>query len=157
MKNKYLEYYMDSKIYGKDEVQKSIEDTKKEFPNKEIEVQVRLNEFGVYIIKFTFKNKNSFIKNIFIKLKIKKKNKLLLAENEEKNVIFEKEKKNKENKRTRKNKETKKDKTFKNINQIINVEEKEIKTKQDKVQKRFEKYYGRTYGAYKPTHTYKPY
>ncbi len=157
MKNKYLEYYMDSKIYGKDEVQKSIEDTKKEFPNKEIEVQVSLNEFGVYIIKFTFKNKNSFIKNIFIKLKIKKKNKLLLAENEEKNVIFEKEKKNKENKRTRKNKEIKKDKTFKNINQIINVEEKEIKTKQDKVQKRFEKYYGRTYGAYKPTHTYKPY
>ena len=57
MKNKYLEYYMDSKIYGKDEVQKSIEDTKKEFPNKEIEVQVNLNEFGVYIIKFTFKNK----------------------------------------------------------------------------------------------------
>lgn len=157
MKNKYLEYYMDSKMYGKDEVQKSIENTKKEFPNKEIEVQVNLNEFGVYIIKFTFKNKNSFIKNIFIKLKIKKKNKLLLAENEEKNVIFEKEKKNKENKRTRKNKEIKKDKTFKNINQIINVEEKEIKTKQDKVQKRFEKYYGKTYGAYKPTHTYKPY
>ena len=115
MKNKHLEYYMDSKMYGKDEVQKSIENTKKEFPNKEIEVQVNLNKFGVYIIKFTFKNKNSFIKNIFIKLKIKKKNKLLLAEN------------------------------------------KEVKTKQDKVQKRFEKYYGKTYGAYKPTHTYKPY
>ena len=150
---------MDSKIYGKDEVQKSIEDTKKEFPNKEIEVQVNLNEFGVYIIKFTFKNKNSFIKNIFIKLKIKKKNKLLLTENKEKINKFEKEKKNEEDKKTKKNKESRKDKNFNNINQIISVnEQKEVKTKQDKVQKRFEKYYGKTYGAYKPTtHTYKPY
>ena len=38
MKNKYLEYYMDSKIYSKDEVQQSIDDTKKEFPNKEIDI-----------------------------------------------------------------------------------------------------------------------
>ena len=66
MKNKHLEYYMDSKIFSKNEVQKSIDDTKKEFPNKEVEVQVSLNKFGVYVITFTFKNKNSFIKNIFI-------------------------------------------------------------------------------------------
>ena len=87
MKNKHLEYYMDSKIFSKNEVQKSIDDTKKEFPNKEVEVQVSLNKFGVYVITFTFKNKNSFIKNIFIKLKLKRKNKLLLSEKvETKNV-----------------------------------------------------------------------
>ena len=56
---KYLEYYMDSKIYSKDEVQKSIDETRKEFPKKEIEVQVQLNKFGVYIITFIFKNRNS--------------------------------------------------------------------------------------------------
>ena len=59
MKNKHLEYYMDSKIFSKNEVQKSIDDTKKEFPNKEVEVQVSLNKFGVYVITFTFKNKNN--------------------------------------------------------------------------------------------------
>ncbi len=116
-RTKYLEYYMDSKIYSKDEVEKSIDETKKEFPKKEIDVQVHLNNFGVYIITFIFKNKNSFIKNIFIKLRLKKKNKLLLAEN------------------------TKKDK----------------KPKEDKMQKRFEKYSNKIYGQYKATHTYRPY
>ena len=111
-RTKYLEYYMDSKIYSKDEVEKSIDETKKEFPKKEIDVQVHLNNFGVYIITFIFKNKNSFIK-----LRLKKKNKLLLAEN------------------------TKKDK----------------KPKEDKMQKRFEKYSNKIYGQYKATHTYKPY
>lgn len=112
-KTKYLEYYMDSKIYSKDEVQKSIDETKKEFPNRQIDVQVHLNKFGVYIITFTFNKKNSFIRKIFIKLKFRKKNNLLLTE--------------------------------------------ESGTKQDKVQKRFEKYNNKTYGQYKATHTYRPY
>ena len=112
-KTKYLEYYMDSKIYTKDEVQKSIDETKKEFPNRQIDVQVHLNKFGVYIITFTFNKKNSFIRKIFIKLKFRKKNNLLLTE--------------------------------------------ESETKQDKVQKRFEKYNNKTYGQYKATHTYRPY
>ena len=112
-RTKYLEYYMDSKIYSKDEVQKSIDETKKEFPNRQIDVQVHLNKFGVYIITFTFNKKNSFIRKIFIKLKFRKKNNLLLTE--------------------------------------------ESETKQDKVQKRFEKYNNKTYGQYKATHTYRPY
>ena len=86
-KTKYLEYFMDSKIYSKDEVQKSIDETKKEFPNRQIDVQVQLNKFGVYIITFTFNKKNSFIRKIFIKLKFRKKNNLLLTENTKKNKI----------------------------------------------------------------------
>ena len=112
-RTKYLEYYMDSKIYSKNEVQKSIDETKKEFPNRQIDVQVHLNKFGVYIITFTFNKKNSFIRKIFIKLKFRKKNNLLLTE--------------------------------------------ESEIKQDKVQKRFEKYNNKTYGQYKATHTYRPY
>lgn len=142
-KTKYLEYYMDSKLYSKDEVQKSIDETKKEFPNKQIDVQVHLNKFGVYIITFTIKNKKSLIRNIFIKLKFKNKENLLLAESENKH------KKPKED-------------TNNNINQIINKEETHYsenkeKTKQSKVQKRFEKYNNKVYGQYKPTHTYRPY
>lgn len=86
-KTKYLEYYMDSKIYSKEEVQKSIDETKKEFPNRQIDVKVHLNKFGVYIITFTFNKKNSFIRKIFIKLKFRKKNNLLLTENTKKNKI----------------------------------------------------------------------
>lgn len=65
--NKNLEYYLDSRIYSKEEVQKSIEETKKEFPNKQMEVSVVLNEFGVYTITFQFQNKN----NYFHKIKMK--------------------------------------------------------------------------------------
>ena len=67
---KYLEYYMDSKVYSKDEVQKSIDETKKEFSNRQIDVQVHLNKFGVYIITFTFNKKNSFIKAIYFSQKM---------------------------------------------------------------------------------------
>lgn len=131
MKNKHLEYYMDSKIFSKNEVQKSIDNTKKEFSNKEIEVQVSLNKFGVYVITFTFKNKNNFIKNIFIKLKMKKKSKLLLTEN----INTKKE--------------------TKGINQILSIDKEN--SKKSKEQSRLEKYYGKKYGAYKQTHTYRPY
>lgn len=62
-KNKYLEYYMDSKIYSKEEVQKSIDNTKKEFSSKKVNVQVYLNEFGVYIITFEL-----IIKIVFLKI-----------------------------------------------------------------------------------------
>lgn len=56
---KYLQYYLDSKTYNDDEIQKSIENTKKEFKNKNIQVNVKLNEFGVYVITFKFENKNT--------------------------------------------------------------------------------------------------
>ena len=82
----------------------------------------------MYIVTFTFRNKSSFFKNIFIKLKMKKKDKFLLTENiENKNV--------------------------KDVNQIIKVK----KTKYEKVQQRFEKYYDKKYGEYKKTGTYRPY
>lgn len=58
---KCLEYYLDSRIYNPEEVQKSIEETKKEFQNKEIKVEVEINSFGMYIITFYFENKNTFL------------------------------------------------------------------------------------------------
>lgn len=66
--NKNLEYYLDSKIYSSEEVQKSIEATKKEFSNKKIKVSIALNEFGMYIITFKFENKNTFFNRIKINI-----------------------------------------------------------------------------------------
>lgn len=152
--NKYLEYYMDSKKYSEEEVEKSIDETKKEFPNKKIDVEVYLNNFGVYVITFKFNNKNSFLKSIFIKIKAKRKKNLLLKEHNEKIEITENEEDNKESKKTkiRRGNKLKKKANIKKENTI-----KHRKTKQDKIQKRFEKYYGNKYGKYKNTGTYKPY
>lgn len=77
-KNKYLEYYLDSRIYSSEEVQKSIDETKKEFPNKNVKVNITLNDFGVYIITFEFENKNTYFNRIKIKLWRKFKKTLLL-------------------------------------------------------------------------------
>lgn len=55
--NKCFEYYLDSKIYGSEEIQKSIDETKKEFPKKNIKVYVSLNDYGMYVITFYFKSK----------------------------------------------------------------------------------------------------
>ena len=76
--NKQLEYYLDSRIYSSEEVQKSIIETKKEFPNKKVKVNIALNEFGVYIITFTFENKHTYFNRIKIRLWRKFKKPLLL-------------------------------------------------------------------------------
>ena len=80
---KYLEYYMDSRIYTSEQVQESIEETKKEFPNKKIKVTLALNDFGVYIITFKFENKNNYFNKLIIKLKSKFKRQMLLNEYKE--------------------------------------------------------------------------
>lgn len=56
-KDKCLEYYLDSRIYNLEEVQKNIEKTKQEFPKKEIKVNISMNQYGMYIITFYFENK----------------------------------------------------------------------------------------------------
>lgn len=66
--NKNLEYYLDASVYSSEEVQKSIEETKKEFPNKKVKVSIALNEFNMYIITFQFENKNNFFNTIIIKI-----------------------------------------------------------------------------------------
>lgn len=67
--NKCLEYFLDSRIYTKEDVQKSIEETKKEFSNKEIKVSIELNEFDVYIVTFKFENKDTYLDKMKINLK----------------------------------------------------------------------------------------
>lgn len=81
--NKNLEYYLDSRIYSGEEVQKSIEETKKEFPNKKVKVKIALNEFGMYIITFKFENKNTFFNKIIIKMWRKFKRTLMLDNGEQ--------------------------------------------------------------------------
>lgn len=81
-KNKNLEYYLDSRIYSKEEVKQSIEETKKEFPNKKVEVKVVLNEFGMYIITFQFENQESWFNRIVIKIWTKFKKTLMLGAGE---------------------------------------------------------------------------
>lgn len=84
--NKNLKYYLDSRTYSNEEIQKSIEETKKEFPNKKVKVSISLNDFGVYVITFQFENKNNFFNKIKIKF-WKKFKKTLLLENGNKNRL----------------------------------------------------------------------
>ncbi len=62
--SKSLEYYLDSRIYSSEQVQESIEETKKQFPNKKIKVTIGLNEFEVYVVTFKFENKNNYLEKL---------------------------------------------------------------------------------------------
>ena len=79
-KSKCLQYYLDSRIYNQEEVQKNIDETKKEFPNKEITVDITINRFGMYVITFYFENKNTIFNRIRIYFRRKKHERLLLQE-----------------------------------------------------------------------------
>lgn len=141
MKSKCLEYYLDSKIYNDMEVQESINETKKEFKNKEISVEVSLNCYGVYIITFYFENKDTLFNKIKIIFKKKQKTTYLLKENNE-----------------IKNEETK---SIEDIKYIPNTRRNNInaskREKNNKEKSRLEKYYGNKYGQYKTTKVYRPY
>lgn len=77
-KNKCLEYYLDASIYSSQDIQKSIDETKKEFANKEVNVSITLNDFGMYVVTFQFKNKNTYWNRIKIRCKRKFQKPLLL-------------------------------------------------------------------------------
>ena len=56
--NKYIEYYFDSKSYNKFQVLQNMEEeVSKEFPNQKAEINLKLNEFGVYVATLVFNNK----------------------------------------------------------------------------------------------------
>lgn len=76
--NKYLEYYLDSRIYTDEEVKESIKQTKKEFKKKNPKVSVTLNQFGVYVITFEFEGRQSLFDRIIIKLWAKVRKTLML-------------------------------------------------------------------------------
>lgn len=80
-KSKCIEYYLDSRTYNQEELQKNIQETKKEFPKQEITVNVQMNKFGMYIITFYFENKNTIFNKMRIYFNKKNKRKLLLEEN----------------------------------------------------------------------------
>lgn len=75
MKEKILENYFDSKTYTNQEIMQSIEKTKKEFAKKITNISIDLNDSGVYIVTYYFKNKESLWQKIIVKLKTRKKKK----------------------------------------------------------------------------------
>ena len=133
-KQKVLVNYFDSAKYNDEEILESVENTKKEFDKKKIDVNIKLNEYGVYVITYYFKTKENIFQKIIIKIKEKRKEKKQLLLKEE-NILerdFKKEK-SKKIRKTRKQKQ------------------------EEKLQKRIEKYSGNKYGKYKQTREYRPY
>ena len=68
-KEKILENYFASNLYSNQEILQSIENTKKEFANKIVNIDINLNEFGVYVVTYYFETKENMFQKIMIKLK----------------------------------------------------------------------------------------
>ena len=83
---KCIEYYFDSKTFTKDQLVKSIEEAKLEFPNKKVESNLFLNQWGVYILKINFKDKIKYVGNF----KEKRKNRKVLLLTEKNRKVSEK-------------------------------------------------------------------
>lgn len=79
-KSKCLEYYLDSGKYNYQDVQESIDETKKEYTNRDVTVEINMNQYGMYVITFNINNKNTIFNRIKVYLKKRKQNRLLLQE-----------------------------------------------------------------------------
>ncbi len=71
-KIKCLQYYFDSKTYTDQQIEEKIEETKKEFPKSRIDVGIKLNEFGVYIVTLYVENKETYLSKVMSKYRTKK-------------------------------------------------------------------------------------
>lgn len=70
--SKCLEYYLDSKVYNYEDVEKNIEETKKDFPKKKFSVNVTTNSFGMYVITFNLKIKKLGFQRLYFILREKR-------------------------------------------------------------------------------------
>ncbi len=73
LKQRIVEDYFDSKTYSNQEILQKIEETKKEYHKKIIDVDININEFGVFVVTYYFKVSNNIFHKIFIKIKHRKK------------------------------------------------------------------------------------
>lgn len=146
MKNqKVLENYFDSRIYNNQEIEEAISKTKKEFERKIVNVNISLNEFGVYVVTYYFKNKENLLQKFVIKIKQRKNKKQMLLLQEQKYKT-----------QPRNLKSIKKKNNQKQLKEERTKKTREERQK-EKVQKRMQKYTGTQYGKYKETKTYRPY
>lgn len=73
---KYVEYYFDSKKHNESEIIENMKIEEIGFEKNKSEIDITLNEYGIYVVKLKFLNtKLSIINNRFIK-KIVNENKL---------------------------------------------------------------------------------
>ena len=78
-KEKCVEYYFDSNQYNKDKVIENMEKKQLEFEKRKSEIDIKLNEYGIYVAKLIFQNKeltvinNKIISKFINKSKIVKK------------------------------------------------------------------------------------
>ena len=73
LKQRIVEDYFDSKTYSNQEILQKIEETKKEYHKKIIDVDININECGVFVVTYYFKVSNNIFHKIFIKIKHRKK------------------------------------------------------------------------------------
>lgn len=103
LKQKMVENYFDATSYSNQEIMQAIEETKKEYAKKIVDININLNEFGVYVVTYYFKVSENIFKKIFIKIKQRKKKTktALLQEKNFSHIKMTREEKNKEKIRKR--------------------------------------------------------
>ena len=136
-KGKCVEYYYSSELYDANEVMKTLEKEKHEYENKYAEIEIELNEFGMYVGKLIFIEHFKDIakeKNIKKKIEVQKSKEFIDELEENKNM------KNNYVKKVKHKKDFEKEK-FKKIKelQVTKSELEEARKKIIKAKQEFEK------------------
>ncbi len=80
---KTIELYIDSNKYSDEQVIGKLEESVKEFSKKDVKVTVDINEFGVYVIRLEYIDRDTYINKIKYRLKLNRKQRILRKYKEE--------------------------------------------------------------------------
>ena len=72
-KERCIEYYFDSQKYNQIQIIENMEKEKLEFPKEQMELEMFLNEYGIYEVKLVFSNNKIAIIRDTVKEKIQDK------------------------------------------------------------------------------------
>ena len=74
---KTVELYLDPQTYTEQEMIENIEQAVSEFSKKDVRVNIDLNEYGVYVVKLDYIDRDTYINKLKYRMKINRKERLL--------------------------------------------------------------------------------
>ncbi len=85
---KTVELYLDPQTYSEEEMIENIEQAVQEFSKKDVRVNIDLNEYGVYVVKLDYIDRDTYINKLKYKMRSNRKDRILKKHKEYQEIKY---------------------------------------------------------------------